>query len=75
VTELKLIQVGNSVGVILPKELLTLLNIDKGDTVFATKTPGGGVTLTPFNAEVEEQVRLGREVMREYRDTLRALAK
>jgi putative addiction module antidote len=73
-TELKLIQVGNSVGVILPKEMLALLNIDKGDTVFVTRTPGG-VTLTPYNARVEEQVELGREVAREYRDTLRALAK
>jgi putative addiction module antidote len=73
-TELKLIQIGNSVGVVLPKELLALLNLDKGDTVFATKTPGG-VTLTPYSPEVEEQVRQGREVMREYRDTLRALAK
>lgn len=73
-TELKLIQIGNSVGVVLPKELLTLLKLDKGDVVFATTAPGG-VTLTPYNPDVEEQVRQGREVMREYRDTLRALAK
>ena len=73
-TELKLIQIGNSVGVVLPKEVLAALNLDKGDTLIATRTPGG-VNLTPYSADIEEQIRLGREVMKEYRDTLRALAK
>ncbi|MFZ1990884.1 MAG: AbrB/MazE/SpoVT family DNA-binding domain-containing protein [Alphaproteobacteria bacterium] len=73
-TVLKLRDVGNSVGTVFPKEVLTLLNSGAGDSVFVTRTPGG-VTLTPYDPAVEEQVRLGREIMREYRDTLRALAK
>ena len=73
-TTLKLTQIGNSLGVILPKEILARLKLEKGDTVFVTDTPGG-VTLTPFDPTVDEQVALGREFMREYRDTFRQLAK
>ncbi len=73
-TTLKLTQIGNSVGVILPKEILARLKLEKGDTLFVTDTPGG-VTLTPFDPTVDEQVALGRDFMREYRDTFRQLAK
>ena len=71
---LKLTQIGNSVGVVLPKEALAQLKVDKGDTVFLTETPGG-FTLTPYDPAVEEQLKLAREIMHKYRDTLRALAK
>lgn len=71
---IKLTQVGNSVGLILPKEVLARLRVARGDTVFLTETPDG-VTLTPFDPAFQEQVELGREFMREYRDTFRALAK
>jgi putative addiction module antidote len=74
VTELKLIQIGNSVGVVLPKEVLALLNLDRGDSVFATKTPGG-VNLSPTDPDLEEELKLGREFMKRYRDTFKALAK
>ena len=73
-TTLKLTRIGNSLGVILPKEILARLKLEKGDTVFVTDTPGG-VTLTPFDPTVDEQVALGRDFMREYRDTFRQLAK
>ena len=71
---LKLTQIGNSVGVVLPKEALAQLKLEKGDTVFLTETPGG-FALTPYDPAIEEQLKLGRDVMHEYRDTLRALAK
>ena len=71
---LKLTQVGNSVGVVLPKEALAQLKIEKGDTLFLTETPGG-FKLTPYDPAIEEQLKLGRKIMHEYRDTLRALAK
>ena len=71
---LKLTQIGNSVGVILPKEVLARLKVAKGDALYLTETPGG-VTLTPYDPAFEEQLELGREFMREYRDTFRALAK
>jgi len=71
---LKLIQIGNSVGVILPKEVLARLKLSKGDTLHVTETPDG-IALTPYDPGFKEQVELGREFMREYRDTFRALAK
>jgi putative addiction module antidote len=71
---LKLTQIGNSVGVILPKEVLARLKLSKGDTLHVTETPDG-IALTPYDPSFEEQVELGREFMREYRDTFRALAK
>ena len=73
-TELKLIQIGNSVGVVLPKEVLAALNLDKGDSLFATRTPDG-LNLTPSDPELEEELKLGREIMKRYRDTFKALAK
>lgn len=72
--KLKMISIGNSVGAIFPRELLSDLNIDRGDTVIVTRAPDG-YRLTPYDPDVEKQIEAGREVMREYRDTLRALAK
>jgi putative addiction module antidote len=71
---LKLTQIGNSVGVILPKEVLARLKLEKGDTVYLTDTPEG-LALTPLDPSFEQQLKIGREFMREYRDTFRALAK
>ena len=71
---LKLTQIGNSVGVILPKEILARLKLEKGDTLFVTETPGG-ISLTPYDETLDEQLRAGREFMREYRDTFHQLAK
>ncbi len=75
VIQLKLTQIGNSVGVILPKEVLAKLKVEKGDTVFLTESPGGQLLLGAYSPEVEEQVRQGVEFMKEYRDTFRALPK
>jgi putative addiction module antidote len=71
---LKLTQIGNSVGVVLPKELLGLLYVEKGDMLYVTESPEG-VFLTPYDPAVKEQRVEGREFMREYRNTFRALAK
>lgn len=71
---LKLTQIGNSVGVVLPKELLGLLHVGKGDTLYATQSPSG-ISLTPYDPAVEEQLAQGREFMREYRDAFHVLAK
>jgi putative addiction module antidote len=73
--KLKMIGIGNSVGAIFPRELLADLNVDRGDTVIVTRSADGGHRLTPYDPEIEKQIEAGREVMREYRDTLRALAK
>lgn len=71
---LKLRAIGNSVGVVLPKELLAKLDLREGDTVHVVEQPGG-ITLTRLSPAQEEQLRVGREVMRKYRNVLRELAK
>jgi putative addiction module antidote len=71
---LKLIQVGNSVGATFPKEMLANLKVGKGDTLAVTET-SDGYRISAYNPEVQRQVDKGREVMAEFRDTLRALAK
>ena len=71
---LKLTQIGNSVGVILPKEALARLRLEKGQSVFLTETPEG-YALTPYDPTLEEQIQAGREFMREFRDTFHQLAK
>lgn len=73
-TALKLLQIGNSVGLILPKEMLAKLDLGKGDTVHATYSPTG-VHLSPYDPSIDEELEVGREFMKAYRDTFRALAK
>lgn len=71
---LKLTQIGNSVGVVLPKEMLARMKLEKGQSVYVTETPEGFV-LTPYDPALVEQVEAGREFMRQYRDTFHQLAK
>lgn len=73
-TTLKLTQIGNSVGVVLPKDVLARLKVVKGDTLFVTEA-ANGLMLTPYDPTLEEQLEHGREFMREYRDTFHQLAK
>jgi putative addiction module antidote len=73
-TALKLTQIGNSVGVILPKEVLARLKLEKGDTLFVSETVGG-IHLTPFDPTIDEQLKAGREFMHEFRETFHQLAK
>jgi len=72
--KVKLSQIGNSLGVIFPKEALAVLQVGKGDTLTFTSAPDG-FRMSPYDADVEKQIEAGREFMREYRDTLHALAK
>lgn len=71
---LKLIQIGNSVGVIFPKEIMSKLKLEKSDTVYVTETPDG-IALTPYDPAFQDQMVVARELMKEYRDVLRELAK
>lgn len=71
---LKLTQIGNSVGVILPKEALARLRLEKGQSVFLTETPEG-LVLTPYDPMLEDQIQAGRSFMRDFRDTFHQLAK
>ena len=73
--ELKLRKVGNSVGVSLPKEALTHLQLEEGDSVSVTDGPDGSLRLSPSKAEVTRQMEVVQDVMKRYRHTLRELAK
>lgn len=72
---LKLTQIGNSVGVILPKEVLAKMNVGKGDTVYLTEAADGGFNLTPYDDEFERQMEAARRIMKKRRNVLRELAK
>ena len=78
VLELKLRKVGNSVGVVLPKEAMAKLNVREGDTVCLTDAPDGGLRVTPVTEgrdRFAEQMRAAEAVIRRYRNTLRELAR
>jgi putative addiction module antidote len=72
--KLKITKIGNSLGVVLPKEALARLKVDQGDSVFLTELPDG-YRVIAFDEAIVEQVNEGRKFMREYRETFRALAK
>ena len=75
VLELKLRKVGNSVGVVLPKEALAYLQVREGDTVCVTESVDGSLRVSPTRAEVTRQLEVAQDIMRRYRNTLRELAK
>lgn len=72
-TAVKITTVGNSAGIVLPKEFLSHMNVEKGDTLFVTKTQDG-IHLVPYDETFATQMEAAREVMRENRDVLRKLA-
>jgi putative addiction module antidote len=71
---LKLTQIGNSVGVILPKEILARLKLEKGDTVYVTESPDG-VRITPHDPAFEVQMKAARKIMKKRRSVLKELGK
>ena len=72
--KLKITAIGNSAGVILPRELLSRMRVAKGDELYATELPDG-VKLTPFDPEVAGQMEAAERVMRKRRALLNKLAK
>jgi len=73
-TKLKLTAIGNSAGVVFPKEVLARLKLDRGDAVYLTESPDG-YRLTPYNPEFESQMDAARKIMKKRRAALRELAK
>ncbi|MGA7315995.1 MAG: AbrB/MazE/SpoVT family DNA-binding domain-containing protein [Silvibacterium sp.] len=73
ITAVKVTTIGNSVGIVLPKDILTRLNIQKGDTLYVTETPDG-VQLTPYDEKFVRVMEAANQIMRENRDVLRKLA-
>ena len=71
---LKLTQIGNSVGLILPKEILARLKLEKGDSIFVTETPDG-FNIIAHDPAFEEQMKAAQKIMKKRRIVLRELAK
>ena len=71
---LKLNRIGNSVGVILPKDVLAKLRVREGDMLYLTEAPDG-YRISPYDPEFARQMEVAEEVMRRRRDALRELAK
>jgi len=72
--KLEVKKIGNSTGLILPKELLARLRLEQGDCVYVTEMPDRSVKITPYDPRHEEAMEIARQVMKEYRDTFKALA-
>jgi putative addiction module antidote len=73
--ELKVRKFGNSLGVVLPKQVIQRLNSGDGERLFLTESPDGAYRLTPYDPAFEKKMTKAEDVMRRYRNTLRALSK
>ena len=71
--EVKVTQIGNSLGIVLPKEVLSRLSVTKGDRLFLTPE-AEGYQLTALDADVASQIDLAEQITRRYRNTLKKLA-
>jgi putative addiction module antidote len=68
-------RIGNSDGLILPKELMQRLDLKRGQELHVTELAGGGLQLLPYDPDFERTMEIADEIMDEYRDTLATLAK
>lgn len=75
VLELKLRKIGNSVGIVLPKEALAHLNAEEGETILLTDSNDGSLRLNTAKPDVSRQMKAAQDIMQRYRHTLRELAK
>lgn len=74
-TQLKVRKIGNSLGLIVPKELSDLLHVQEGDTLHAVIDAEGGVRITPYDPQFEDAMKAFERTRRKYRNALRELAK
>lgn len=72
---LKVRKIGNSLGVVLPKDLLAQLGVGEGDELVVTNTPGRELHLAPSNDDFARQMAAAEEIMERYKNTLSELAK
>ena len=72
-TAVKVTTVGSSAGIVLPREILNLLHVEKGDTVYLTQSPDG-IRITPYDAAFARKIDILEQVMRDNRDVLKKLA-
>ena len=71
----KVTTIGSSSGIILNREVMTHLGVQKGDVLYLTEAPDGAYRITPYNPEFERQMKLAEKIMHDDREVLRALAK
>jgi putative addiction module antidote len=72
-TAVKITTIGNSVGIVLPKEILNHLHVEKGDSLYITESPAG-IQLTPYDEDFVAEMEAAKRIMRKHRDVLRKLA-
>jgi putative addiction module antidote len=72
--KVKITSIGNSMGILLPKEALKKMKATKGDTLYLVESPDG-YTLTPYQQDFEEQLEAAQDIMKRYKNTLKVLAK
>jgi putative addiction module antidote len=69
----KVLTIGSSAGIVLTKDILAHLKVQKGDSLYISDTPNG-IMLTPYDPKFAAEMEAGRRVMRKHRDVLRKLA-
>ena len=72
--KVKITTVGNSMGILLPKEALNKMKASKGDTLYLVENQDG-YSLTPYQQDFESQIEAAEDIMKRYKNTLRELAK
>ena len=73
--ETKVRKIGNSLGIVLPKEALQAMKVAEGDKLFLTDAPQGSMHLTPDRPGFEEKMKVAESLMNRYRNAFRELAK
>lgn len=73
INKVKITQIGNSLGIILSKEILAMLDAEKGDELFVNKT-NNGLEISPYRDDVAEDIEIAKRVMNRHRDVLKKLA-
>jgi putative addiction module antidote len=73
--KLKVRKFGNSLGIVLPKEVINRLGTGDGGRLFLIEVPDGAYQLTPYDPEFEQKMAKAEDIISRYRDTLHALAK
>jgi putative addiction module antidote len=75
VVALKVRKIGNSLGLVLPKEVIGRLRTGEGDEVFLVEGPNNTYRLTPFDPAFEKKMTKAEDIMSRYRNTLHTLSK
>jgi putative addiction module antidote len=75
ILQTKVRKIGNSLGVVLPKEALRSLKVEEGATLYLTEAPQCSLRITPERPGFEEKMSLAESLMQRYRNALRELAK